>query len=143
MHKPIRILSASFFMLLVLVYSQGARAEQQPQFTIETLPSDKGPIVSEMYALGDSIRIVETLSLANNCDEIDGEVSFQNNYTKVFVKLKPKSKDLPTGQGCTRKDTPVLASVIISHMPFVPTCHHYITLETPQGIKKHTVIIHW
>jgi hypothetical protein len=143
MHKPIRILSASFFMLLILAYGQGARAEQQPKFTIETLPGDKRPLVSEMYALGDSIRIVEALSLPNSCDEIEGEVNFQNNFTKVFVKLKPKSKDLSTGEGCTRKDTPVFASVIISHMPFVPTCHHYITLETPQGIKKHTVTIQW
>lgn len=143
MHKPIRILSASFFILLILAYSQGAGAEQQPKFTIETLPGDKEPIASEMYALGDSIRIVEALSLPNSCDEIDGEVNFQSNYREVSVKLKPKSKDLSTGEGCTQKDTPVFASVIISHMPFIPTCHHYITLETPQGIKKHTVIIHW
>ncbi len=143
MHKPIRILSAFFFMLLILACSQGARAEHQPKFTVETLPGDKGPIVSEIWSVGTSIRIYEVMSLPNTCDGIDGEVHFQSYGMEVFVELKPKGKDLPMGEGCTQKDTPVVVSVTIPNMPFVLGCHHFITLETPQGIKKHTVIINW
>lgn len=143
MHKPIRNFSAFFFILLILACSQGAKAEQQPKFTIETLPADKGPIASEIWSVGTSIRVVEVMSLHNTCDEVEGEVNFQNYNTEVFVKLKPKGQDFPMGKDCTPKEVPVAVSVTIPNMPFVVGCHHNITLETPQGIKHHGVTIVW
>ncbi len=140
---PIRILSASFFMLLILVHSQGARAEQQPKFTVETLPADKEPIDSKIWGVGTSIRIVEAMSLPNTCDGIDGEVNFQSYGREISVKLKPKGKDLPTGEGCTQTDTPVVVSVTIPNMPFIPGCMHFIRLETPQRITTDIVRIPW
>jgi hypothetical protein len=141
--KLIPILSASLFVLAMLANAEGARAGQQPNFTIETLPADKGPIASEIWSVGTSIRIVEAMSLPNTCDGIEGEVNLKSNGTEVFVKLKPKGGEHLTEKGCTRKITPVVVSVTIPDMPFVPFCHHDITLETPQGIKKHGVTINW
>ncbi len=140
-----RIVSASLVMLLILAFSQGVRAEKppKPEFTIETLPADKGPIDSRIWSVGDSIRIVEAMSLPNTCDTVEGEVNFQDYNTEVFVKLKPKSQDSPEGKDCHPNDVPVVVSVTIPNMPFVAGCHHNITLETPQGIKTHGVRIVW
>jgi hypothetical protein len=145
MHKPMRIVSATLVMLLILAFSQGVRAEQLPksEFAIETLPADKDPIESRIWSIGDSVRIVEAMSLPNTCDTVEGEVNFQDDYTEVFVKLKPKSQDPPGGEDCHPNDEPVAVSVTIPHMPFVVGCHHNITLETPQGIKTHGVRIVW
>ncbi len=130
-------------MLLILACSQGARAEDHPKFTIETLPANKEPIVSEIWGVGTSIRIVEALSLPNTCDGIDGEVNFQGYGREISVKLKPKGNDLPKGKGCTQTDTPVVVSVTIPNMPFIPGCTHFIRLETPQRIKTDIVKIPW
>ncbi|HET6465823.1 MAG TPA: hypothetical protein VFH55_09470 [Nitrospiria bacterium] len=140
-----RTLSASLFILLILAFSQGVGAEKppKPEFTIETLPADQGPIDARIWNIGDSIRIVEALSLPNTCDTVEGEVNFQDDNTEVFVKLKPKSQDSPGGGDCHPNDAPVMVSVTIPHMPFVVGCHHNITLETPQGIKTHGVTIIW
>lgn len=145
MGNILRILSAALVMFLILAISQGVRAEKppKPDFTIETLPADKGPIEERIWSLGDSIRIVEAMSLPNTCDTVEGEVNFKDDDTEVFVKLKPKSQDSPGEKDCLPKDVPVAVSVTIPHMPFVVGCHHNITLETPQGIKTHGVSIIW
>ena len=141
--KPNRILFASFFILLTLACSQAVKAEDHPKFTIETHPADQGPVDSQIWAIGTSIRIVETLSLPNSCDEVDGTVDSQNYDTEILVKLKPKGKGLPMGKDCARLNTPVVVSITIPNMPFVPGCHHNITLETPQRVTTHTVRIVW
>jgi len=145
MHKPLRILSASLVMLLILAFCQGVGAEKpsKPQFTIETLPADPGPIDSRIWSVGDSIRIVEAMSLPNTCDTVEGEVNFKDYNTAVYVKLKPKSQDPSGGNDCHPKEVPVVVSITIPNMPFVVGCHHNITLETPQGIKTHGVRIIW
>jgi hypothetical protein len=132
-------------MLLILAFSQGVGAKQppKPEFTIETLPADNGPIDSRIWSVGDTIRIVEAMSLPNTCDTVEGEVKFQNYNTEVYVNLKPKSQDSPEGTDCRPTEGPVGVSVIIPNMPFVVGCHHNITLETPQGIKTHGVRIVW
>jgi len=141
--KSKRILFASFFILLALACSQGANAEDHPKFTIETHPAGNEPVDSNIWAIGDSIRIVEALSLPNSCDEVDGTVDFQDYDTEISVKLKPSGKNHPTEKGCTQVNTPVVVSVTIPNMPFVPGCHHNITLETPQRVTTHTVRIVW
>ncbi|HTN44401.1 MAG TPA: hypothetical protein VMN77_11460 [Nitrospiria bacterium] len=141
--KTNRILFASFFFLLILANGPGAEAEDHPKFTIETHPAAQGPVDSNIWAIGDSIRIVEPLTLPNSCDGVDGTVDFHNYDTEISVKLKPKGMDLSTGNGCTQVNTPVVVSVTIPNMPFVPGCHHYITLETPQRVTTHTVRILW
>lgn len=145
MHKPMRILSASLVMLLILAFIQGVSAKQppKPEFTIEILPADNRPIDSRIWTVGDSIRIVEAMSLPNTCDTVEGEVKFTDYNTEVYVKLNPKSQDSPGGNDCFPKEVPVMVSVTIPNMPFVVGCHHNITLETPQGIKSHGVRIVW
>ncbi|HUK56916.1 MAG TPA: hypothetical protein VLY20_09695 [Nitrospiria bacterium] len=141
--KPIRNFSAFFLTLMILACGRGANAEQQPKFTIETLPADLEPVDSKIWSVGTSIRIVEVMALHNTCDGVEGEVNLRDSNTDVFVKLKPKSQDFPAGKDCTPKEVPVAVSVTIPHMPFVVGCHHNITLETPQGIKHHGVTIVW
>jgi hypothetical protein len=140
-----RILSSSLVLFLILTLSRGVGAEQppKPDFTIETLPADKGPVDARIWSIGDSIRIVETMSLPNTCDRVKGEVNFHDDNTEVFVKLKPESRDLSGEKDCHPNDVPVVVSVTIPRMPFVFGCHHNITLETPQGIKHHDVTIVW
>jgi hypothetical protein len=132
-------------ILLILAFSHGVIAKQpsKPEFTIETLPADKGPIDGRIWSIGDSIRIVEGMILHNTCDGVEGEVNFQDYNTEIFVKLKPKSPDSPGGNDCHPNDVPVMVSVTIPNMPFVVGCHHNITLETPQGIKTQGVRIVW
>ena len=138
-----RILSASLVILLILAFSQDVRAEKPPKpaFTIETLPADKEPVEARIWSIGDSIRIVEAMSLPNTCDTVAGEVYFQDDNTEVFVKLKPESQDSHAVKDCHPTDVPVVVSVTIPHMPFIGGCHHNITLETPQGINTHGVTI--
>ncbi|HTN43123.1 MAG TPA: hypothetical protein VMN77_04920 [Nitrospiria bacterium] len=145
MPKPMRTLSALVVILLILAFSQDLRAKQppKPEFTIETLPADNGPVESRIWSLGDSIRILEAMSLPNTCDTVVGEVKFQDDNTEVFVKLKPESQNPPGGTDCHPNDVPVMVSVTIPNMPFVVGCHHNITLETPQGIKTRGVRIVW
>jgi hypothetical protein len=141
--KPNPVRCFFFFMLLILVYTRAAMAEQHPRFTIETLPADKAPATSEIWSVGTSIRIVEAMTLHNTCDGVEGDVNFQDSYSEVFVKLKPEGQNVPTGKECVTKEVPVVVSVTIPDMPFVVGCHHNITLETPQGIKTHGVRIVW
>jgi hypothetical protein len=131
------------FVLLTLLCGERAGAEDGPRFTIETSPGDQGSTVSKIWSVATSIKIREAISLHNSCDRIDGEVNIRSRGREVFVTLKPKKRDLSTGESCVQRETPVMVTVTIPDMPFIPGCHHFIKLETPQRTITDSVIINW
>jgi hypothetical protein len=131
------------FTLLVVMGSGKVRAEDRPKFTIEASPIDQGSTEFKVWSVATSIKIREAIMLPNSCDRIDGEVNLRNRGSEVFVTLKPKESHLSSGGSCIQRETPVMVTVTIPDMPFIPGCHHVIRLETPQKTITDSVIVNW
>ena len=131
------------FVLLTLACSARASAEDRPKFTIETSPDDQGSEAFKVWSVATSIKIRQAIMLSNSCDQIDGKVDLQNRGTEVFVALKPKESDRSSAGKCVQRETPVVVTVTIPNMPFIPGCHHIIRLETPEKTITDSVIVNW
>lgn len=123
-----------FFFLLFICHAEG---KESAKFTIETIPSEKGPIDSKMWTVGTAIIITEPIVLASPCDRPDGEVNIQRR--KIFVKLKPMERAALNSE-CNQTALPAGVKVMIRDLP---TGNFSVTLETPQRTVTENLLIDW
>ena len=143
MQRSARFFAALFTILSLLSAGREARALEDPSFTVETLPGDWRAALPEIWGVGDSIKIVAPLLLPDSCGQVAAEVHFWRNTREISVILKPKGTDLPAEKICAPQHASVIAAVTIHHMPFIPGCHHVVTLEIPGGKTRDTVALNW